>query len=54
MTNQTGSDDEGVKLTELQSKRRGQRNLAIGLALLGFVCLFYAMTIVKLSGGLHH
>ena len=50
----TGPQDDGVKLTPLQAKRRRQRNLAIGLALLGFVVLFYLITLVKLGTGTHH
>ena len=49
-----GPQDDGVKLTPLQAKRRRQRNLAIGLALFGFVVLFYLITVVKLSSGAHH
>ena len=35
---------------ELHRRRKG-RNLALGLALLGFVALVFAVTIVKLSSG---
>ncbi len=48
----TGGD--GIKLTPLEAKRRRQRNWAIGLALAGFVGLFYVITIVKLASGGHH
>lgn len=46
--------DDGIKLTPLEAKRRRQRNWAIGLALAGFVALFYVITIVKLASGGHH
>ncbi len=49
-----GPKNDGVKLTPLQAKRRRQRNLAIGLALFGFVVLFYLITLVKLGTGTHH
>jgi hypothetical protein len=45
---------DGIKLTELQAKRRRQRNVAIGLALFGFVALFYVITLIKLGAGAHH
>jgi len=45
---------EGVTMTPLQRKRRGQRNLAIGIALFAIVGLFYLMTLVKLGVGAHH
>ena len=45
---------DGVKLTPLQAKRRRQRNIAIGLALFGFVVLFYIVTLIKLGTGPHH
>ena len=32
-----------------QQKRRGQRNIAIGLAVAALVAIFYAMTLVKLG-----
>ena len=34
----------------LKKARRG-RNLALGLVLLGFVVLFYMITIVRIGGG---
>jgi len=45
---------DGVKLTDLQARRRRQRNVAIGLALFGFVALFYIITLIKLGAGAHH
>jgi len=43
---------ETVKLTEKQMKSRRNRNIALGLVLAGLVVLFYAITIVKFSGGM--
>lgn len=41
---------ETVKLTEAQKKSRRGRNIALGLVLAGLVVLFYAITLVKISG----
>ncbi|ACE90035.1 MULTISPECIES: hypothetical protein [Rhizobium] len=41
-----------VKLTEKQMKSRRNRNIALGLVLAGLVVLFYAITIVKIGGGM--
>jgi len=41
-----------VKLTEKQMKSRRNRNIALGLVLAGLVLLFYAITIVKIGGGM--
>ncbi|WP_164740471.1 hypothetical protein [Rhizobium chutanense] len=41
-----------VKLTEKQMKSRRNRNIALGLVLAGLVILFYAITIVKIGGGM--
>jgi hypothetical protein len=41
----------GIVLTPEQSKRRRQRNAAIGLAVAAFVLLIYLVTIVKLGPG---
>ncbi|MDK4736304.1 hypothetical protein [Rhizobium sp. CNPSo 3490] len=41
-----------VKLTEKQMKSRRNRNIALGLVLAGLVVLFYAITIVKIGGGI--
>ena len=38
-------------LSEAQLRQRKMRNIAIGLALGVLVILFYAVTIVKLTGG---
>lgn len=34
---------------EESKRRRRQRNVVLGLALLGFAALFYAITIVKMT-----
>ncbi|MBB4007052.1 hypothetical protein [Allorhizobium taibaishanense] len=41
---------ETVKLTDAQKKSRRGRNIALGLVLAGLVVLFYAITLVKISG----
>jgi hypothetical protein len=41
-----------VKLTQKQMKSRRNRNIALGLVLAGLVVLFYAITIVKIGGGM--
>jgi hypothetical protein len=41
----------GTVLTPEQSKRRRQRNVAIGLAVAAFVLLIYLVTVVKLGPG---
>ncbi|WP_172601146.1 hypothetical protein [Rhizobium leguminosarum] len=41
-----------VKLTEKQLQSRRNRNIALGLVLAGLVILFYAITIVKIGGGM--
>ena len=41
---------EAPHWTEEQIKRRRQRNLAIAWALVGFIALFFIVTIVKLGG----
>ncbi len=47
-------EENGIKLTPLQQKRRRQRNIAIGAALFAMVGLFYLITLVKLGVGPHH
>jgi len=44
------AEPEGVRLTELQLRRRRARSIAIGLALAALVVLFWAVTIVRLGG----
>lgn len=43
------SDDQGVRLTQEDKRRRRRRSIAIGLTLAGLVLLFYVLTIVKLG-----
>lgn len=43
---------ETVKLNDTQKKSRRGRNIALGVALAGLVVLFYAVTLVKFSGGM--
>ncbi len=40
---------KGIRLTKAQEKSRGQRNLAIALAIGFFVLLVYIVTVVKLG-----
>ena len=42
-------EDQGIKLTEQQTKNRRSRSIAIGLVLAGLVVLFYVVTIVKMG-----
>ncbi|MEL7525729.1 MAG: hypothetical protein AAFN16_08175 [Pseudomonadota bacterium] len=42
-------DDQGIRLTDEQQKKRRSRSIAIALALLALVVLFYVVTIVKLG-----
>jgi hypothetical protein len=41
------------RLTAEEDRARRLRNIAIGVALAGMVGLFYLLTIVRLSGGMH-
>jgi len=43
------AEPEGIRLTELQLRRRRARSIAIGLALAALVVLFWAVTIVRLG-----
>ncbi|HXY58218.1 MAG TPA: hypothetical protein VEH76_06530 [Methylocystis sp.] len=45
---------KGVVLSEEQLKRRRLRNYAIGLAVVLFMALIYAVTIIRLGGGASH
>lgn len=45
---------KGVVLSEEQAKRRRLRNYAIGLAVILFMALIYAVTIIRLGGGASH
>ncbi len=42
-----------VKLNEQQRKSRRGRNIALGLVLAALVIIFYAVTLVKITGGGH-
>jgi hypothetical protein len=42
--------DKGVVLTEAQKRARRSRSIAIAVALVALVILFYAMTLVKGPG----
>lgn len=44
---------ETVKLNEAQKKSRRGRNIALGLVLAALVVIFYLVTLVKISGGMH-
>jgi hypothetical protein len=43
--------DDGIVLTEEQTRRRRARSIAIALSLGALVLLFYIVTIVKLGPG---
>ncbi|HYA81534.1 MAG TPA: hypothetical protein VED87_11460 [Methylocystis sp.] len=45
---------KGVVLSAEQAKRRRLRNYAIGLAVILFMALIYAVTIIRLGGGAGH
>ena len=45
----TMSEEDGIRLTEAQKKRRRARSVAIALALGVLVALFYVVTIAKLG-----
>jgi hypothetical protein len=42
-------EEEGIRLTEAQQKRRRARSLAIAITLGALVILFYIVTIAKLG-----
>ncbi|GAA0778698.1 hypothetical protein [Roseibium denhamense] len=42
-------NEQGIKLTAEQEKKRRSRSLAIAGVLIGLVVLFYIVTIVKLG-----
>ncbi len=44
------AERQGVTLTPEQEKSRRARNIAIALAIAGFIALFYVITIVRLGG----
>lgn len=43
------NDDNGIRLTPEQVKKRRSRSIAIAIALGGLVVLFYVVTIVKMG-----
>jgi len=43
-------EEEGIVLTEAQTRARRSRSIAIALALAALVVLFYVMTLVKGPG----
>lgn len=47
----TEQRDEHIELTPAEKKRRRQKNLAIGGALIALAALFYLITLMRLSGG---
>jgi|TARA_R110000824_G_scaffold118960_19_gene272626 succinate-acetate transporter protein len=44
------SDEQPLRWSEEQLKRRKQRNIALALVLIGLVVLFFVVTIAKLGG----
>ena len=46
------AEDDGIRLTPEQQRKRRSRSIAIGLLLVGLVVLFYLVTIVKLGGNM--
>ncbi len=48
------AERKGVTLTPEQEKSRKARNIAIALAITGFIALFYVITIVRLGGAVAH
>ncbi|MEM9633895.1 MAG: hypothetical protein AAGA50_21370 [Pseudomonadota bacterium] len=44
-------EEQGIKLTPEQTKRRRSRSVAIAVVLAALVALFYVVTIVKLGPG---
>ncbi|MDR3372340.1 MAG: hypothetical protein P4L98_01305 [Ancalomicrobiaceae bacterium] len=51
MAEHTRPTGDGIRLTDLEVRRRSQRNFALALSLAGLVGLFYVMTLVKLGAG---
>ncbi|MDX0637884.1 hypothetical protein GOD58_05620 [Sinorhizobium medicae] len=43
---------ETVQLSEAQKKSRRGRNIALGIVLACLVVIFYAVTLVKVGGGM--
>lgn len=44
--------DEGIVLTPEQQRRRRSRSLALAAVLVGFVVLFYVVTVYKLGANM--
>jgi hypothetical protein len=52
MSDSMVDDQDGIRLTAEQRRRRKTRSIAIALVLAGLVVLFYVVTIVKLGPGI--
>ncbi|WEK52356.1 MAG: hypothetical protein P0Y66_10460 [Candidatus Kaistia colombiensis] len=46
------NEEDGIRLTEEQKRRRRARSIAIAAVLFGLVALFYVVTIVKMGPGI--
>jgi len=49
MTVMAADDDQGLRLTEAQKKRRRARSLALAGVLAALVVLFYVLTIARMG-----
>ncbi|CTQ52662.1 hypothetical protein LP7551_01182 [Roseibium album] len=45
-------EEQGIKLTDEQKKKRRSRSIAIAAVLAALVAIFYVVTIVKLGPGI--
>jgi hypothetical protein len=45
-------EEQGIKLSDEQKKKRRSRSIAIAVVLAALVAIFYAVTIVKLGPGI--
>ena len=45
-------NEEGVRLTEAEQRRRRARSIAIAVVLAALVALFYVVTIAKIGGNI--
>jgi hypothetical protein len=45
-------EEQGIKLTDEQKKKRRSRSIAIAVVLAALVAIFYVVTIVKLGPGI--
>jgi hypothetical protein len=50
MTDPRDEEQDGIVLTDAQRRARRSRSIAIAVALVAFVILFYVMTLVKGPG----